>query len=424
MTQGGWGRFLARTAVLVAALSGGVFVAVRQAMAVQGGATRNSLAFAGTLTGARSGEMVTLTFEFQREGASGGDAGAAGAVLCAPAVPTMVGSGGAVQVAIPLDGCPGTLFDGSDVVFRVRVNGSVVGDWRPVSPVPYARYADSVGTPDCPVGYERDGREASIVLCRRCRGPGRFENCYDDVVRVGLGASAFWIDRYEAGVDSRPDGTGTQLFYGPEDSTNGDLPRNGQWTTSRPPAYGLSRSGNYLAHWITWFQAQSACRASGKRLPTGEEWLEAARGTPDPSSPNNGVSPGNTQCNTMGTNWRDPGAGPSCRSRWGAEDMIGNVAEMTIEWDQGTSASTTSTVDDAAYTWGGAPEFSSDGLQRVSSQTYLGREGEAGIARRPAVGYRGGHRTMGTMAGMFSLLASDSPATSREYVGFRCVIPR
>src|SRR6185436_880744 len=78
---------------------------------------------------------------------------------------------------------------------------------------------------------------------------------------------------------------------------------------------------------LTYMQAFEACRASGKRLPSGEEWLAAASGTPDP-----GASDGTGGTCVTGGALRATGGGTMCRSAWGAEDMIGNLWEVTNEW--------------------------------------------------------------------------------------------
>lgn len=51
-----------------------------------------------------------------------------------------------------------------------------------------------------------------------------FSSVYrSSIVKVGTGASAFWIDRYEASVWSNRDGTGTQYGASP-DGGDGDNP--------------------------------------------------------------------------------------------------------------------------------------------------------------------------------------------------------
>jgi hypothetical protein len=170
-----------------------------------------------------------------------------------------------------------------------------------INPVPYARYADHYGTPDCPVGYERDtiNAPAHVVLCRKLIQEG----LADYVVRVGSGATAFWIDRFEASVWARAPGTRGTLSHH-DSHTSGSLPPsfspNGQWRSTAittPFVFAFSATGVTPASNITWFQANEACAASGKRLLTGEEWLRAAQETPD-SGRVSGASATEVRCNT------------------------------------------------------------------------------------------------------------------------------
>ncbi len=97
-------------------------------------------------------------------------------------------------------------------------------------------------------------------------------------MKVGTGGSAFWIDRCEASVCANPDGTGMQYGVASDDYP-ASFPPNGQWSGTTPPVYALSRAlaNSKPSAYITWFQALEACAASGERMPTGEEWLTAAR---------------------------------------------------------------------------------------------------------------------------------------------------
>jgi hypothetical protein len=170
---------------------------------------------------------------------------------------------------------------------------------------------------DCPSGYSKDASETQYVVCKKG---------VDEIVKVGSGPMAFWIDRFEASVWQNADGTGTQYPDGSD--PNFPLKPDGQYTV---PAYAVSSrgadgSGVVPVVKVTWFQAQVACRLSGKRLPSGEEWLFAGLGTP--ASPTDG-----TVCNNKGVLvTRKTGLGTKCVSNWGAQDMVGNLWETTLEW--------------------------------------------------------------------------------------------
>lgn len=383
-------RYWARTSLATVVISAGVFGAMRFAGAVPGGETRPSLSFAGTLTGTTGAQM--LTFAFKRGTMT----------VCSPRVSVTPGPTGAFNVEVPLMGCPTGLFDGSDVTFDVTVGSTVVARDQAVNPVPYARYADRVGTPDCPTGYERDGSATGIILCRKGQ---------DEVVRVGNGASAFWIDRYEASVWQNPDCTGT-AYGGFGDNYPGSFPDNGQ-VSRENFLYACSRVGVAPAATITWFQAQAACRASGKQLPTNEQWQWAAAGTSDP-----GVNVADGTCLTGSTQVRNTGRGSNCLSMWGAQDMIGNLSELVAEWGGsgggGTSAAPVGYWD---------PAFNSD------LNANYGSTGGFGAPNRNASGhplaiFRGGGAGNELGAGIFSTNAGYTPGVHNYTVGVRCVITR
>lgn len=381
-------KFWARTALATAVISAGVVGAMRLANAVPGGETRPSLSFAGTLTGTTGGQM--LTFAFKRGGMT----------VCSPRVSVTPGPTGAFNVEVPLTGCPANLFDGSDVVFDVTVGATTVARDQAVNPVPYARYADRVGTPDCPTGYDRDAAATGIVLCRKGQ---------DEVVRVGSGASAFWIDRYEASVWQNPDGTGTQYGAG-SDNYPSTFPDNGQVRPSNF-VYAVSRAGVTPSAFFTWFQAHVACRASGKRLPSNEEWTIAALGTDDPG-PSAGA--GGT-CLTMASASRETGRGTGCASVWGAQDMIGNLSEMLSEWAlspiDGDPTPTTGS-------WGAL--FPGDATYGLAGRSY---DNSTQLQRLPGSVWRGGRYDSAAQAGVGQLEAISSPGRAIAQVGFRCVIP-
>jgi hypothetical protein len=262
---------------------------------------------------------------------------------------------------------------------------------------------DAINDPDppCPRGYTYDGSSPPYVVCTRGA---------DEVVKVGTGGSAFWVDRYEASIWSGPDGTGNQQSY-PYPAT---FPPNGKVTSSANLLYAASRPGVAPANAATWFQAALACRASGKRLATNEEWQIAVTGTNDPASPSDGV---NGACLTDSAVVRNTGSGDQCRSLWGAEDMIGNLAEWVSEWLGSPGVETTTAV------WpDSGDEYGDDLVVGITSSAYA--NGSGFVAGLPSVVFRGGCRNWGVEAGAWAVSAFFSPAAWDPTVGFRCVIPR
>jgi formylglycine-generating enzyme required for sulfatase activity len=252
--------------------------------------------------------------------------------------------------------------------------------------------------PACPFGYTHSGTGAP-VLCK---------NGLDVVVRVGFGATAFWVDRFEA---SLIDNASNHPVADPsEASVVATFPQNGQWTGVAPRYHAESRAGVPPVAKITWFQANAACRAAGKRLPTGSEWLEAARGTVDP-----GASSGASgACVTQAPGPRDTGGGTQCVSAWGAQDMIGNLWEWTDEWQAGLGNASKNAA-------GWPPGYGDDGTWNIASSAYWGNGIVAGL---PAAALRGGRWDNGTLAGVFALTLDTAPTVAGAFYGFRCIIPR
>ena len=132
------------------------------------------------------------------------------------------------------------------------------------------------------------------------------------------------------------------------------VPLSGGFCIDRYEAYNSGSPGSSPDQppWntISFANAESACLAIGKRLPTREEWLVAAFGTPEPAA-----SP--TACASSGS-LVNTGLRPRCKSTFGGYDMIGNVAEWTSEtsgskarggsYEDGLAASRTSEISSAA----------------------------------------------------------------------------
>jgi formylglycine-generating enzyme required for sulfatase activity len=386
-----------RTALLVlgSGLAGGWLAPL---VARAASATGASLSYAGTLSqhGAPVTTPQTLGFAFKK----------AGMVVCYPAgLQVTPDSGGHFTVSIPLASCPDSLFDGTEVKIDIAVEGNVVIADQPITPVPSTQYAEQVGFPDCPLGYDRDKAAAGIVLCRKGA---------DEIVRVGVRSSSFWIDRYEATVWENPDGTGA--LYGAA-VADYPLPVNGQLGAANK-GYALSKAGHLPSTMATWFQADVACRASGKRLPRSDEWGFAARGTLDPG---NSAGEG-SKCRTNNS-LRLTGAGVACVSMWGAEDMIGNVSEIVAEW---AAAPPISTDDDyngfSVLEWGSA--FNDDATTNLVSYA-AAPTGLNGLNYgTPASLLRGGGAWEGAGAGIFNLNMTVGVQGTHPSVGFRCVTRR
>jgi formylglycine-generating enzyme required for sulfatase activity len=236
---------------------------------------------------------------------------------------------------------------------------------------------------------------------------------FDEVVKVGSGGSAFWIDRFEASVWSTSDDTGN-VSWG---QSEGDFPssflKNGQWTTAKPPVFALSRTGVLPSRFITWFQANEACRASGKRLPSSDEWMTAVRGTPNST----GMPGTGGNCETDASGLRATGLGVDCKSGWGAEDMVGNLWEITVEWFAGSGK-------DAVLTHPWPADYGVDLTYGISG--YAKAEHDAmPVSGMPSVAVRGGsYGNFGGDAGPFAFDLDTGPSFDGEFGGFRCVIPR
>lgn len=420
-------RIVAIAGVTSAILGAGVFLGVRLALAVPGvagGPTTNSLTFSGVLRGPGggtfSGSTATLTFVFRKPGAGG----VLSDVCRSPASTVAVSGTGAFTTSVSLENCPSTMFDGNDVAYSIlqTADGGVetIAVDVAITPVPYARFADQAGVNnDCPAGYARDhdALPATITVCYRDITVAA-RTIHDQVVKVGTGATAFWIDRFEAvAVDE---------LGGRSDLTG--LNPNGQWTTpaTRAPLFAASNAASTPTANVTWFQAATLCNAAGKRLMTRREWFAAAEGLTSVESSSN-------TCNVVGRSVRLTGMGDGCKSVWGVQDMIGNLWEWTDEWYASPGALTALPVGDA-----GIPNvfgrrvndgvlawpvgYGNDATWNISSFAQV--DATENVAAIPAAAVRGGYWGNDAQAGVFALALFDSPSYSYSAIGFRCVVPR
>jgi formylglycine-generating enzyme required for sulfatase activity len=148
-----------------------------------------------------------------------------------------------------------------------------------------------------------------------------------------------------------------------------EFPYTGDWTV---PIYAVSIPGVVPSTYASWLMAEQACRLSGKRLLTDQEWQAAVAGTPGP-------------CATSGNAPALTGALPGCVSRWGVHDMIGNESEWVAEWSEFAS---------------GCESFS---LSLHSPPgTNIACYGGDGFTHKPAARFRGGSFADGSAAGAFA----------------------
>ncbi len=166
--------------------------------------------------------------------------------------------------------------------------------------------------------------------------------------------------------------------------------------------YAVSIPGVTPSAYITWFQAQAAAANSGKRLLTNAEWQIAAAGTVDPGS-NDGLA--NTKCNTDGGGVREtglagatPAGADSCISRWGVQDMVGNLTEWVADWVPLSTGCIITAL------------FADDFNCLAGASTTSG----------PGAVVRGGHFSNGTVAGVFAVSGGNTLLNANDALGFHC----
>jgi hypothetical protein len=430
-------------AALSALVGAGVTLIVQRAVRADGVPTMQPLWYRGQVTNDRGplADGSTHPLQVNLWTAAAGGATAA----CGASRDWVFARDGDGRFELALDDCVAVVRANRDLWVQVSIDGVAVGERSKLGAVPYALEADRAanaggalqaelasirarldaaeGGGDCPAGWSRDMTAPDLIVCARTVTLGDI-GLRDEVVKVGTGRSAFWIDRYEASVYDR---AGTPLGMGVDETYPG-LPRNGQWSpaSAQSPLVAVSRTGVLPSGSLTWFQAVEVCRAAGKRLPTGDEWLAAASGTVDSSA----------NCLVTGGGARTTGAAGRCLSAWGAQDMIGNVWEWTAEWYAGLGRTGFDTLPGVLRGrettfgmpgWTGDPtlagwpstEFNEDLLNNISSGVFSYGPARFGL---PAAAHRGGSWRDGSGAGVFALGLDSAPSSRAGWIGVRCAL--
>lgn len=179
----------------------------------------------------------------------------------------------------------------------------------------------------------------------------------------------------------------------------------------------VSKQGANPWRFISQNQAAIACARAGKRLPTNQEWQQAALGTIDSNTERT-----RDDCQ-VANNWlSQPGAtgsGKDCISSSGVYDMVGNL----WEWTDGTvyeGQFNSKALPDQGY----VTAVSQDALPSETSAQpsdsyyndylYLKKTGTRAIAR-------GGYWNNKEQAGIYTAYVVSLPSNTEPGIGFRCV---
>lgn len=250
------------------------------------------------------------------------------------------------------------------------------------------------------------GIKASDKLFGSKNEQGEGSVCPIGMVFVSSPTGGFCLDKYEASA-----GAGC-VFKNP---ANQEETRK---NSENIDCQAVSSAASTPWRNISQNQAAVVCAKAGKRLPTSEEWVRAALGTPDKSRAWTA-----DDCQ-VSNNWPEQpgptGSGKNCVSGSGAYDLIGNA----WEWVEGTVAD--GKIGDAVLPSEGyvkgydAGGFPTETDQEMGNENYyydyvwLKKTGIRGIAR-------GGYWGNGAEAGQYSIYMVTEPSYAGTGVGFRCV---
>ncbi|MBN1571009.1 MAG: SUMF1/EgtB/PvdO family nonheme iron enzyme [Acidobacteria bacterium] len=140
-----------------------------------------------------------------------------------------------------------------------------------------------------------------------------------------LNLPAFWIDKYEV--------TNMEfLDFSLKTGYQGEGAKEGRdWRVFFTPA--TPEKAKLPVVYISWKDAETYCKAQGKRLPTEEEWEKAARGTEGFRYPwGNEWIDNRSNTYEAGITRPAPIGQFEDISPFGVHDMLGNVQEWTGSW--------------------------------------------------------------------------------------------
>lgn len=197
---------------------------------------------------------------------------------------------------------------------------------------------------------------------------------------------------------------------------------DGTWTQ---PLYAVSVPGVLPTTCTSWFQAEQACRISGKRLIANADWQAAAAGTPDPGTADDGV----TTCTTASAFAALTGQRSACRSVWGVHDMVGNAWEWVAEWGEMASGCGRwlPEMGDDLSCIGAEDDGSVESSMSVMPRGGWLRRARFRLVEEPTPGpntpsgvIRGGNFAIEDRSGVFAYYQAIPLTTRSRSTGFRC----